>query len=95
MYAHTKQEGAGTAGVEAALRGIRGAGLGELEELTRAVEARRRELVLAGEGETLPPTPPSVVGARPYGDGWLQLEMRTYERKSGGVSGRGPDWYFR
>jgi hypothetical protein len=34
--------------------------------------------------------------SRPYGDGWLQLEMRTYERKkSGGASERGPYWYFR
>jgi hypothetical protein len=97
MCAHTKQEeGARVAGVEAALRAIRGAGVGELEAIARAVEARRRELVLAGEaGETLPPTP-RVVEARPYGDGWLQLEMRTYERKkSGGASERGPYWYFR
>ncbi len=96
MCAHTKQEEAQAAGVEAALRAIRGAGSGELEEITRAVEARRRELVLAGEaGETVPPTP-RVVEARPYGDGWLQLEMRTYERKKGGgVSERGPYWYFR
>ena len=98
MCAHTKQEeGAQAAGVEAALRTIRSAGVGELEEITRAVEARRRELVLsgeAGEGETVPPRP-RVVEARPYGDGWLQLEMRTYERKSGGVSERGPYWYFR
>jgi hypothetical protein len=38
---------------------------------------------------------PRVVEARPYGDGWLQLEMRTYVRKSGGGSERGPYWYFR
>ena len=95
MCAHTKQEGARTADIEAALRAIRGAGVGELEAIARAVEARRRELVLAGEAvETLPPTP-RVVEARPYGDGWLQLEMRTYVRKSGGGSERGPYWYFR
>ncbi len=95
MCAHTKQEGEGTAGVEAALRAIRGAGVGELEEIARAVEARRQKLVLSGEGETVPPRP-RVVEARPYGDGWLQLEMRTYERKKGGgVSERGPYWYFR
>ena len=66
MCAHTKQEeGARVAGVEAALRAIRGAGVGELEAIARAVEARRRELVLAGEaGETLPPTPRVVEALR-------------------------------
>jgi hypothetical protein len=97
MCAHIKlEEETRAAGVEAALHAIRGAGSGELEKIARAVEARRRALVLAGEGETLPPTPPSVVEARPYGDGWLQLEIRTYEhKKSRGVSERGPYWYFR
>jgi GAF domain-containing protein len=36
-----------------------------------------------------------VAEARPYEDGWLQLEWRPYERKDGGVSLRGPYWYFR
>ena len=95
MCVHIKlEEGARAAGVEAALHAIRGVGSGELEEIARAVEARGRELGLVGKGEPLPPTP-LVVEARPYGDGWLQLEMRTYERKSGGGSERGPYWYFR
>jgi hypothetical protein len=76
------------------LGAIRGAGAGELEGIERALEQRRRELGrLEKTGEAAAPS--QVVEGRPYGDGWLQLESRTYERKDGGVSLRGPYWYFR
>jgi hypothetical protein len=76
------------------LGAIRSAGVGEIEVIGRALEVRRRELGLrkkVGEGAA----PSQVLKGRPYGDGWLQLESRTYERKDGGVSVRGPYWYFR
>jgi hypothetical protein len=76
-----------------ALRTIRGAGVGEIEVIERALEERRRELGLSEMGESTFPS--QVLEGRPYGDGWLQLERRIYERKDGGVSVRGPYWYFR
>jgi len=36
-----------------------------------------------------------VVEYRPYEDGMLQAEVRTYTRRDGGCSERGPYWYFR
>jgi hypothetical protein len=36
-----------------------------------------------------------AVGYRPYEDGMLQAEVRTYTRRDGGCSTRGPYWYFR
>ena len=94
MCAHTKQEEeVEAASVEAALRAIRGAGVGELEVMERALEKRWRELGLSGIGEGAAPS--QVFEGRPYGDGWLQLESRIYERKDGSVSVRGPYWYFR
>ena len=36
-----------------------------------------------------------VVEYRPYEDGMLQAEVRTYTRRDGGRSERGPYWYFR
>ena len=76
-----------------ALRTIRGSGVGELEVMERALEQRRRELGLSKMGEDASPS--QVLKGRPYGDGWLQLESRIYERNDGSVSVRGPYWYFR
>jgi hypothetical protein len=76
------------------LGAIRGAGAEELEGIERTLEERRRELGLhqkTGEAAAVS----QVVEGRPYGDGWLQLESRTYERRDGAVSMRGPYWYFR
>jgi hypothetical protein len=76
------------------LGAIRGAGAGELEGIERALEQRRRELGrLEKTGEAAAVS--QVVEGRPYGDGWLQLESRIYERNDGSVSVRGPYWYFR
>ena len=36
-----------------------------------------------------------VVEYRPCEDGMLQAEVRTYTRRDGGRSERGPYWYFR
>ena len=36
-----------------------------------------------------------VIEYRPYEDGMLQAEVRTYTRRDGGRSERGPYWYFR
>jgi len=36
-----------------------------------------------------------VIEYRPYEDGMLQAEVRTYMRRDGGRSERGPYWYFR
>jgi hypothetical protein len=76
-----------------ALRTIRASGVGEIEVIERALEERRRELGLSEMGESTFPS--QVLEGRPYGDGWLQLERRIYQRKDGGVSVRGPYWYFR
>jgi hypothetical protein len=75
------------------LGAIRGAGVGELEVIERALQERRRELGLGEVGEGA--SGQQVLEGRPYGDGWLQLESRIYERKDGSVSVRGPYWYFR
>jgi hypothetical protein len=75
-------------------RAIRSAGAGELEAIERALEERRRELGHSEMGEAAAALS-QVVEGRLYGDGWLQLESRIYERKDGGISVRGPYWYFR
>ena len=36
-----------------------------------------------------------VVEYRPYEDGTLQAEVRTYTRRDGGRAPSGPYWYFR
>jgi hypothetical protein len=76
-----------------ALRVIRRAGVGEIEEIERALQERRRELGLHKPGEGASPS--QVLEGKSYRDGWLQLERRIYERKDGGLSVRGPYWYFR
>jgi hypothetical protein len=80
--------------VVAALGVISGAGAEELEELERAVEERRRELLQsAGERRSSPVS--RLVEARAHEDGWLQAETRAYRRADGSVTERGPYWYFR
>lgn len=93
MRAHPKK-GSGHAATAVSVA-ISQAGAEELDEIERAVEAglpkRRRELGLpvgGGKGS-------GVVGARPYADGWLQAEVRTYLCKDGTETERGPYWYFR
>jgi hypothetical protein len=59
------------------------------EELNQLQEAIYRR------GQQLGDTPVStVVERRNYGNGILQLEKRAYRRKDGGLTERGPYWYF-
>jgi hypothetical protein len=58
----------------------------ELDQLQEAIYRRRQQL-----GDK----PVSiVVERRNYGSGILQLERRAYRRKDGGLTERGPYWYF-
>ena len=57
-----------------------------LDRLQEAIDRRRRQL-----GDKPVST---VVERRNYGNGILQLERRAYRRKDGGLTERGPYWYF-
>src|SRR5215203_6806566 len=58
----------------------------ELNQLQEAIDRRRHQL-----GDK----PLSTgVERREYGNGILQLETRAYRRKDGGLTERGPYWYF-
>jgi hypothetical protein len=58
----------------------------ELHRLEEAI-AQRRHKTGAGPAST-------VVERRSYHNGILQLERRAYRRKDGGLTTRGPYWYF-
>jgi hypothetical protein len=58
----------------------------ELDRLQEAIVQRRQQL-----GDKPVST---VVERRNYGSGILQLERRAYKRKDGGLTERGPYWYF-
>jgi hypothetical protein len=58
----------------------------QLARLQEALDRRRRQL-----GEEPVST---VVERRDYRNGVLQLESRAYRRKDGGLTERGPYWYF-
>ena len=58
----------------------------ELDQLQEAIVRRRQQL-----GDKPVST---VVERRNYGSGILQLERRAYRRKDGGLTERGPYWYF-
>jgi hypothetical protein len=58
----------------------------ELDQLQVAIDRRRQQL-----GDKPVST---VVERRNYGSGILQLERRAYKRKDGGLTERGPYWYF-
>jgi hypothetical protein len=58
----------------------------ELDRLQEAIDRRRQQL-----GDKPVST---VVERRNYGNGILQLERRAYRRKDGGLTDRGPYWYF-
>jgi hypothetical protein len=58
----------------------------ELDRLQEAIDRRRQQL-----GDKPVST---VVERRNYGSGILQLERRAYRRKDGGLTERGPYWYF-
>jgi len=58
----------------------------ELDRLQEVIDRRRQQL-----GHKPVST---VVERRNYGSGILQLERRAYRRKDGGLTERGPYWYF-
>jgi hypothetical protein len=58
----------------------------ELDRIQQAIDQRRQQL-----GHKPVST---VVERRNYGSGILQLERRAYRRKDGGLTERGPYWYF-
>jgi hypothetical protein len=58
----------------------------ELDRIQEAIDRRRRQL---GDESVS-----NVVERRNYGNGILQLESRAYRRKDGGLTERGPYWYF-
>jgi hypothetical protein len=58
----------------------------ELDQLQEVIDRRSQQL-----GDKPVST---VVERRNYGNGILQLERRAYKRKDGGLTERGPYWYF-
>jgi hypothetical protein len=58
----------------------------ELDQLQAAINRRRQQI---GDGPLS-----TVVERRDYRNGILQLENRAYRRKDGGLTQRGPYWYF-
>jgi hypothetical protein len=58
----------------------------QLDQLQQAIN-RRRQQIADGPLST-------VVERRDYQNGVLQLEKRAYRRKDGGLTQRGPYWYF-
>jgi hypothetical protein len=58
----------------------------QLDQLQKAINRRRRQM---GDGPLS-----TVVERRDYQNGVLQLEKRAYRRKDGGLTERGPYWYF-
>jgi hypothetical protein len=58
----------------------------ELDRLQDAINRRRQQI-----GD---PPLSTVVERRDYQNGVLQLERRAYRRKDGGLTERGPYWYF-
>jgi hypothetical protein len=58
----------------------------QLDQLQQAINRRRQQLA---DGPLS-----TVVERRDYQNGVLQLERRAYRRKDGGLTERGPYWYF-
>jgi hypothetical protein len=58
----------------------------QLDQLQEAINRRRQQI-----GDRPVST---VVQRRGYQNGVLQLEKRAYRRKDGGLTERGPYWYF-
>src|SRR5215208_2177671 len=61
----------------------------QLNQLQESILRRRHQL---GHKPVKPLS--TVVERREYGNGILQLETRAYRRKDGGLTERGPYWYF-
>jgi hypothetical protein len=72
--------------METLISGISQANAEQLDQLQQAIN-RRRQQMAGGPLST-------VVERRDYRNGVLQLERRAYRRKDGGLTERGPYWYF-
>src|SRR5918995_3300181 len=72
--------------METLISGINQANAEQLNQLQQAIDRRRQQL---GDGPMS-----TVVERRDYRNGVLQLERRAYRRKDGGLTERGPYWYF-
>ena len=62
----------------------------ELDRIQKALDRRRRQLDDLADYRPVS----TVVERRSYRHGVLQLERRAYRRKDGGLTERGPYWYF-
>jgi hypothetical protein len=72
--------------VDAIISLIQQANADQLHQLQQAIDRRRQQI---GDRPLS-----SVVERRDYANGVLQLEKRAYRRKDGGLTERGPYWYF-
>jgi hypothetical protein len=72
--------------IDAIISLIQQANADQLHQLQQAIDRRRQQI---GDRPLS-----SVVERRDYGNGVLQLERRAYRRKDGGLTERGPYWYF-
>jgi hypothetical protein len=72
--------------IDAIISLIQQANADQLHQLQQAIDRRRQQI---GDRPLS-----SVVERRDYANGVLQLEKRAYRRKDGGLTERGPYWYF-
>jgi hypothetical protein len=72
--------------IDAIVSLIQQANADQLHQLQQAIDRRRQQI---GDRPLS-----SVVERRDYANGVLQLEKRAYRRKDGGLTERGPYWYF-
>ena len=72
--------------METLISDINQANAQQLDHLQQAINWRRQQIADRPLS--------SVVELRDYRNGVLQLEKRAYRRKDGGLTERGPYWYF-
>ena len=72
--------------IDAIISLINQANTQQLDHLQQAINQRRQQLAHQPLS--------TVVERRNYRNGILQLEKRAYRRKDGGLTERGPYWYF-
>ena len=72
--------------IQSMIKSIERMSVEELNRIQEAIARRRRQI---GSGPVS-----TVEERRDYRNGILQLEKRAYRRKDGGLTQRGPYWYF-
>jgi hypothetical protein len=85
---HTNKKG----GMERIIQQMVQMDAADLDRLQAAIDSCRASLAEPGEHSHAASS--VVLERRGYGQGVLQLESRTYRRKDGSLSERGPYWYF-